>query len=163
RFRGQRGHRRTGRAPDHCRTRRVGLRFRSVLGYGCCALGPRGTVRNHYRPAGGSRLAPSPGRPAGPGGRQRGPAGEVGRAAAWRTVRTLPKPVAAALFAAGADLAVRRRGTGTARLAANLRRVVGPGLPEPEFQVLLRRAMRSYARYWLEAFRLPSLTHEQIM
>lgn len=88
---------------------------------------------------------------------------EWGYAAAWRTVRALPEPVAGALFAAGADLARRRRGKGTARLAANLRRVVGPELPEADFEALLRQAVRSYARYWLEAFRLPSLSHDQIM
>jgi KDO2-lipid IV(A) lauroyltransferase len=88
---------------------------------------------------------------------------ELGYAAAWRAVRALPRPVAAALFTAGADLARQRGGGGTARLATNLRRVVGPDLPEPQFQALLRDAVRSYARYWLEAFRLPSLNHEQIM
>jgi KDO2-lipid IV(A) lauroyltransferase len=41
--------------------------------------------------------------------------------------------------------------------------VVGSDLPEAEFEALFHRAMRSYARYWLEAFRLPSLSHEQIM
>lgn len=90
---------------------------------------------------------------------------EWGYAAAWRTVRTLPRPVAAALFQAGADLAWRRRARrsakGTARLAANLRQVVGPQMPEDEFDDVVRRAVRSYARYWLEAFRLPSLSHEQ--
>jgi phosphatidylinositol dimannoside acyltransferase len=88
---------------------------------------------------------------------------ELGYAAGWRAVRALPEPVARALFAAGADLAVRRRGKGTARLAANLRRVVGPELPEPELDALLRRAVRSYARYWLEVFRLPSRSPEQIL
>jgi phosphatidylinositol dimannoside acyltransferase len=88
---------------------------------------------------------------------------DLGYAAGWRVVRALPKPVAAALFAAGADLALRRGGGGTARLAANLRRVVGPEMPEAQFQALLRQAVRSYARYWLEAFRLPSRSHEQIL
>src|SRR5262245_14692883 len=64
---------------------------------------------------------------------------------------------------AGADLASRRRGKGTARLAANLRRVVGPEMPEPELDALVRRAVRSYARYWLEVFRLPSRSPEEIL
>jgi len=88
---------------------------------------------------------------------------EFGYAAGWRVVRALPGPVARALFATGADLAYRRGGGGTARLAANLRRVVDPGMPEPEFQALVRRAVRSYARYWLEVFRLPSKTPEQLV
>jgi lauroyl/myristoyl acyltransferase len=88
---------------------------------------------------------------------------EIGYAAAWRVVRTMPRPLAAAAFRAGAEYAYRRGGKGTARLAANLRTVVGPDLPQPEFDRLLRRALRSYARYWLEMFRLPSLSREQIV
>jgi KDO2-lipid IV(A) lauroyltransferase len=67
------------------------------------------------------------------------------------------------LFAAAAELAAQRQGAGTRRLAANLRRVVGPELPEEEFQALVRRALRSYARYWLEAFRLPALGRDEIL
>ena len=83
---------------------------------------------------------------------------DLGYAAGWRLVRALPRPAAGALFRAGADLAVRRDGRGVRRLAANLRRVVGdrPDLPE-----LVQAGMRSYARYWLEAFRLPSRSREQ--
>jgi KDO2-lipid IV(A) lauroyltransferase len=72
-------------------------------------------------------------------------------------------PVAAGLFRAAADRAARRRGPGTTRLATNLRRVVGPELPSAEFDLLVRDALRSYARYWLEAFRLPSMSREQIL
>lgn len=86
---------------------------------------------------------------------------EFGYAAGWRLVRTLPRPVAWAGFAGGADLAVRRGGPGVRRLAGNLRRVVGPQLPDDEFRALLRAAMRSYARYWMEMFRLPARTREQ--
>ena len=82
-------------------------------------------------------------------------------AAGWRVVRTLPRAVSASAFNAGADWAVRRRGPGVTRLAANLRRVVGPDLPQPEFDALLRRAMRSYLRYFMEAFRLPAQSREQ--
>jgi phosphatidylinositol dimannoside acyltransferase len=82
-------------------------------------------------------------------------------AAGWRVVRTLPRPVAAAMFKAGADYAVRRRGTGVNHLAANLRRVVGPEMPDAEFDALVRHAMRSYMRYFMEAFRLPGQSREQ--
>lgn len=87
---------------------------------------------------------------------------DLGYAAGWRLVRAVPRPVAAAAFRLGADQAHRKGGRGTARLAANLRRVVGPDLPEREFDALVRRALRSYARYWMEAFRLPSLSREQV-
>ncbi|HEY8534460.1 MAG TPA: phosphatidylinositol mannoside acyltransferase [Micromonospora sp.] len=88
---------------------------------------------------------------------------ELGFVAGWRAVRALPHPVAAALFRAGADRMYRRRGPGVQRLAANLRRVVGPEMPEAEFEELVRAGLRSYARYWLEVFRLPSLSREQIL
>ena len=84
-----------------------------------------------------------------------------GYAAAWRLVRALPAPVAAGLFRAGADGAHKRGGKGTARLRANLRQVVGPDLPDSELDELVRQGLRSYARYWMEAFRLPSRTREQ--
>ncbi|MER5701597.1 phosphatidylinositol mannoside acyltransferase [Micromonospora sp. NPDC002296] len=88
---------------------------------------------------------------------------ELGYVAGWRLVRALPRPVVAAAFRAGADRAHRSGGGGTARLRANLRRVVGPELPEAELDDLLRRGLRSYARYWMEAFRLPALSREEIL
>jgi phosphatidylinositol dimannoside acyltransferase len=90
-------------------------------------------------------------------------AAELGYVAGWRLVRMLPRPVAVAAFRAGADRAARRRGKGVSLLAANLRRVVGPDVPEAELDDLVRRGVRSYARYWLEAFRLPSRSKEQIL
>ncbi|MFG1952898.1 phosphatidylinositol mannoside acyltransferase [Micromonospora sp. NPDC048830] len=88
---------------------------------------------------------------------------ELAYVAGWRLVRALPRPVAAAAFRAGADRAYRSGGSGTARLRANLRRVVGPELPEAELDDLVRRGLRSYARYWMEAFRLPALSREQLL
>src|SRR5947209_4402844 len=55
--------------------------------------------------------------------------GGLGYAAGWRVVRTLPRPLVAPLFTAAADLAVLHGATGVRRLAANLRRVVGPAVP----------------------------------
>jgi phosphatidylinositol dimannoside acyltransferase len=80
---------------------------------------------------------------------------EAGFAAGWAAVKAVPHPVAAAAFRAAADEAARRDGTGTRRLRANLRRVVGPGVGEAELDALVRRGLRSYARYWREVFRLP--------
>jgi phosphatidylinositol dimannoside acyltransferase len=37
----------------------------------------------------------------------------------------------------------------------NLRRVIGPEAARGQLRALSRQAVRSYARYWLEAFRLP--------
>ncbi len=77
-------------------------------------------------------------------------------AAGWGAVRALPLPVAAAGFRVGADRAARRQGKGVRRLAENLRRVVGPEVTEADLDLLVRDGMRSYLRYWLDAFRLPS-------
>ncbi|MCW2779174.1 MAG: lipid biosynthesis acyltransferase, partial [Frankiales bacterium] len=68
-------------------------------------------------------------------------------AGGWGVVKALPEPVAVRLFDAGADLAWRRGGKGVERLEANLARIA-PG------QDLTRAALRSYARYWREVFRL---------
>jgi phosphatidylinositol dimannoside acyltransferase len=90
---------------------------------------------------------------------------EQAYAAGWRVVRALPAPVARAAFRSGADLLYRRRDRAKAigQLATNLRRVVGADLPGEEFDELVRRAVRSYARYWMEAFRLPALSREDFL
>jgi len=85
---------------------------------------------------------------------------ELAFAAGWRLVRVLPAPVARALFTAGADLQVRRDNPAVGRLRENLRRVVGP---EVDLDDLVRRGMRSYLRYYLELFRLPTLSRERIL
>lgn len=76
-------------------------------------------------------------------------------AAGWGLVKALPAGLAGRAFRLAADTAVRRNGRAVRRLRGNLRRVVGPDLPEDRFDALVGAAMRSYARYWLEAFRLP--------
>ncbi len=88
-------------------------------------------------------------------------AADLGYAAGWRLVRELPAPVARGLFDAGADLAVRRRGPGLARLRANYARV-RPDLTAPQLDELTRAGARSYARYWREAFRLPSMDLKEL-
>ncbi|WP_412542756.1 phosphatidylinositol mannoside acyltransferase [Longispora sp. K20-0274] len=85
---------------------------------------------------------------------------EWGLTAGWRIVRALPGPVATGIFRAGADRAARRRGPGVQRLEANLRRVAAP---DADIDALVRAGMRSYARYWMEAFRLPSRSRAQIL
>jgi lauroyl/myristoyl acyltransferase len=85
---------------------------------------------------------------------------ELGYAAGWRLVRMLPLSAARALFNQGADRAAKANGPGTQRLRRNLRTVVGPEMPEAELDELVRAGLRSYARYWMEAFRLPSRSRE---
>jgi phosphatidylinositol dimannoside acyltransferase len=74
----------------------------------------------------------------------------------WALLRILPERVAAALFRAGADLATRRRGPSVRRLETNLARVLGPETSPERLAEVTRQGMRSYARYWLEVFRLPA-------
>lgn len=88
---------------------------------------------------------------------------ELGYAAGWRAVRAMPEWAARAAFRVAADSAYRHRGRGVRHLATNLRQVVGPDLPDAELDTLVRDGMRSYARYWMEAFRLPSRTPGQIL
>ena len=84
-------------------------------------------------------------------------AADLGYGAGWRLVRALPAPLAARASDRGADLVVRRAGA-TAQLRRNLARVLGID-PADVPDTLLRASLRSYARYWRETFRLPSMNH----
>ncbi|UUS30158.1 phosphatidylinositol mannoside acyltransferase [Streptomyces changanensis] len=81
--------------------------------------------------------------------------------AGWSTVKRLPEPVATALGRRIADTAWRRRGKGVLRLEANLARVVPDATPQ-RLAELSRAGMRSYMRYWMESFRLPTWSEEQV-
>ena len=84
---------------------------------------------------------------------------DLGYAAGWRLVRALPESMAEALFRRAADATWRRGGRPVRQLAANLARVIG-GPPD---DTMVRDALRSYARYWMEAFRLPSLDRQTVV
>ncbi len=86
---------------------------------------------------------------------------DAGFAAGWAAVKALPEPLVAAGFRAAGDRAARRGGKGASRLRANLRRVV-PTATDAELTALTHRGMRSYARYWQEAFRLPVIGPDRI-
>lgn len=79
----------------------------------------------------------------------------------WSTVKKLPEPVAVALGQRVADQAWKRRGKGVLRLEANLARVVPEASPR-RLAELSRAGMRSYTRYWMESFRLPTWSPERI-
>lgn len=83
-----------------------------------------------------------------------------GYAAGWRLVRALPERMARTVFDRGADFAARKGGP--VQLRRNLARVVGvPAEAVPD--ELVRASMRSYARYWREAFRLPTMNHAELV
>ena len=80
---------------------------------------------------------------------------DAGYGLGWSVVCRLPESWAQRGFRFAAYLAWRRQGPGVQVLEGNLRRVIGSQAPGGELRALSRQAMRSYARYWLEAFRLP--------
>lgn len=82
-----------------------------------------------------------------------------GYLAGWRLVGALPRRVTWPLFRFGADQ-VSDYGRGMEQLRRNLARVVGPGHVTRR---LVRDAMRSYARYWMEAFRLPRIATDEVL
>ncbi|MGW7209831.1 phosphatidylinositol mannoside acyltransferase [Streptomyces sp. NPDC054837] len=79
----------------------------------------------------------------------------------WGAVKKLPEPVAVRLGRTIADLAWKQRGKGVQRLESNYARVVPDATPE-RLAELSRAGMRSYLRYWMESFRLPSWSKERI-
>ncbi|MFD9999311.1 phosphatidylinositol mannoside acyltransferase [[Kitasatospora] papulosa] len=79
----------------------------------------------------------------------------------WGAVKKLPEPVAAALFRNLADQVWRRRGKSVLRLESNLARVV-PDADAARLAELSQAGMRSYMRYWMESFRLPTWSPERI-
>lgn len=85
---------------------------------------------------------------------------DLGYAAGWAVVRALPESVARAVFRTGADVAARRQGPDS-QLRKNLSRVLGVSPAEVPDE-LIRDSFRSYARYWREAFRLPSMDREAV-
>ena len=86
----------------------------------------------------------------------------AGYAAGWGLVKALPRGLSERSFRAAADAATVRNGPGTRQLRRNLRRVVGPGMSELRMDALVGDALRSYARYWLETFRLESMDHDAV-
>lgn len=84
-------------------------------------------------------------------------AGDAGYPAGWRLVRALPAPLARRAFDLGADVAVHRDGRSVRQLRRNLSRVLGPDAGAGALERTLHAGMRSYGRYWLETFRLPSM------
>ena len=84
---------------------------------------------------------------------------DLAYALGWGAVRKMPEPVARRLFQQVADQAWRRQGKSVRRLRANLARVA----PTADLDALTRQGIRSYARYWLEVFRLPDMSAERIV
>ena len=85
----------------------------------------------------------------------------VGYRLGWGVVRALPPRAAYRLFDVIADRSVARGGKGVTRLRANYARA-RPELDGPALDALVRDGMRSYLRYYCDAFRLPDLPPETL-
>ncbi len=88
---------------------------------------------------------------------------DLGYAAGWQAVQRLPEPVARGAFDAAGRWAAGRDGRAVRQLRANLRVATGGKLDDGELSDLTTRALRSYARYWQEAFRLPRLDTARVL
>lgn len=85
----------------------------------------------------------------------------LGYRAGFSAIRALPAPAAYRLFDTIADAATRKGGKGVRRLRANYARV-RPELDDAALGRLVREGMRSYMRYYCDAFRLPDRTPEEL-
>ena len=80
-------------------------------------------------------------------------------ATGWMAVRAMPEFAARRAFDTGARYAARRGGP--EQLRKNLARVIG-ARPADVPDALMRASLASYARYWREAFRLPTMDHRAL-
>jgi phosphatidylinositol dimannoside acyltransferase len=87
----------------------------------------------------------------------------TGYSLGWSLVCKLPESWAQRVFQFFADLAWRRQGPSVSQLEANLVRVLGSDVDGKVLRAVSREGMRSYARYWMEVFRLPVMPVERLV
>ncbi len=85
----------------------------------------------------------------------------LGLRAGFATVRAMPEAAAYRMFDGIADVTIRRGGKGVARLRSNYAKV-RPELDAAALDELVREGMRSYMRYYCDAFRLQDRTQEEL-
>jgi phosphatidylinositol dimannoside acyltransferase len=86
----------------------------------------------------------------------------------WKLICRIPESWARWAFTKVADIAWRRQGPKVQVLEANLHRVLAhkygsQDVDGKELRTLSRASLRSYARYWLETFRLPVIPVERLV
>jgi KDO2-lipid IV(A) lauroyltransferase len=86
----------------------------------------------------------------------------AGYRAGWFLVRRMPARFAYGAFDLLADLVWRRGGKGVARMRSNYA-TVRPELTNAALEALVRAGMRSYLRYWCDAFRLPDRSVKELI
>jgi lauroyl/myristoyl acyltransferase len=87
----------------------------------------------------------------------------LGYRAAWSASRALPDRAAYRIAQTAADLAMSRRGPSVVQYAKNMRRVLGADVTAAGLYETTAAGLRSYARYWLETFRLPSMDRDEVL
>ena len=80
---------------------------------------------------------------------------------AWKHAHKIPEPLLRGAFNLGADFVWWRRGRGVRRLEANYAKV-RPDLDHKGIRRLSRKGMRSYLRYFREAFTMQAATQKQV-
>jgi lauroyl/myristoyl acyltransferase len=80
----------------------------------------------------------------------------------WFLVRRMPARAAYRVFDLIADIVWRRGGKGVTRMRSNYA-TVRPELSAAALDALVRAGMRSYLRYWCDAFRLPDASVEDLI
>jgi lauroyl/myristoyl acyltransferase len=85
----------------------------------------------------------------------------LGLRAGFASVRAMPEAAAYRLFDTIADASNRRGGKGVARLRSNYAKV-RPDLDAAGLDALVREGMRSYMRYYCDAFRLQDRTQDEL-
>jgi lauroyl/myristoyl acyltransferase len=86
----------------------------------------------------------------------------VGYGLGWSVLSRLPESFCLRVFRFFGEVAWRRQGPAVQVLEGNLWRVLGPAATGAEVRAVSRESMRSYARYWLEVFRLPVMPVERL-
>lgn len=87
----------------------------------------------------------------------------VGYGLGWSVLSRLPESVCLSVFRFFGEVAWRRQGPSVQVLEGNLWRVLGPAATGQEVRAVSRESMRSYARYWLEVFRLPVMPVQRLI
>jgi phosphatidylinositol dimannoside acyltransferase len=86
-----------------------------------------------------------------------------GYAGASRLARTLPRRAGEVLFRLAGRIAFRMLGSRRAVVADNQARVLGLEPNDPLVTLAAREAFDRYARYWLDSFRAPMMSDEEVL
>ena len=87
---------------------------------------------------------------------------DIGYQVGWAIVKKLPKRLSRKLFIKIADFAYQKDIKGVQQLRANLSFMLGIDIESIELEKLVKEGMRSYLRYWEDAFRMPTWKKENL-